>query len=188
MTDGEVKPLCFLSAFCSVFSAMEKKPCPAGSSWDPLLRRCFSQNALGPTVAPPPLPKPVLSSRAPGISWLVFSPSVWICVGLLLSGSVLVLLLWFIIYRRHHRTSQNTGEKDATPHTQTAVEQEEEVPWQHLGNLTQEMPISEQHCGRTLCTGRDLYNGWVEHGLPLPATELGDSALVTTKTGHPVEV
>lgn len=60
---------------------------------------------------PPPMLKPVLSTRGPDPdeSWSAISPSLWICVALVASGSVLVLLLWFIIYKRHGRTSQNTG-------------------------------------------------------------------------------
>lgn len=74
------------------------------------------------------------------------------------------------------------GQKDSTPHTPTSIEQEEEAlsPWPHVNGQAQEVPINEGPCGRSLC------NGWAEHGLPLPATELGDSALVTTKTGQPV--
>lgn len=76
------------------------------------------------------------------------------------------------------------GEKDSTPHTPTTIEQEEEAlsPWLHVNGQTQEVAISVGSCGRSLCNGR------AEHGLPLPATELGDSALVTAKTGQPVEV
>ncbi|XP_077058633.1 uncharacterized protein LOC143711169 isoform X2 [Siphateles boraxobius] len=167
---------------------MGKRSCASGSHWDSLLRICVPLESLG--LTPSPVPPPVLSTRGPGPgpgpgqhqSWLAISPSVWICVGLLASGSVLVLLLWFIIYKRHTRTSQNTGEKDTTPHTPTAVEQEEEALWMHLNGQTQEVPVSAGACGRGLC------NGWAEHGLPLPATELGDSALVTAKTGQPVEV
>lgn len=74
------------------------------------------------------------------------------------------------------------GQKDSTPHTPTSTEQEEEAlsPWPHVNGQAQEVPINEGPCGRSLC------NGWAEHGLPLPATELGDSALVTAKTGQPV--
>ncbi|KAK7166979.1 hypothetical protein R3I94_001394 [Phoxinus phoxinus] len=162
---------------------MEERPCAAGSRWDSLIRRCFPLESLG--LTPSAVPPPVLSTRGPAQhqSWLSISPGVWICVGLLAAGSVLLLLLWFIIYKRHARTSQNTaGEKDTTPHTPTTVEQEEEALWLHLNGQTQEVPVSAGACGRGLC------NGWAEHGLPLPATELGDSALVTAKTGQPVEV
>ncbi|KAF4116458.1 tumor necrosis factor receptor superfamily member 13C-like isoform X2 [Onychostoma macrolepis] len=162
---------------------MERKACAPGSQWDSLLKHCISHKSLGLTPSvPPPVLKPVLSTRGLDDSWSSISPVVWICVGLVASGSVLVLLLWFIIYRRHSRTSQSTGEKDSTPHTPTTIEQEEEAlsPWPHVNGQTQEMPISEGPCGRSLCNGR------AEHGLPLPATELGDSALVTAKTGQPV--
>ncbi|XP_039543574.1 tumor necrosis factor receptor superfamily member 13C-like isoform X2 [Pimephales promelas] len=165
-----------------ISAVMEKRLCASGLGWDSLLRQCISHESLG--LTPSALPPPVLSTRGPGQhqSWLAISPVVWICVGLLASGSVLLLLLWFIIYKRHLKTSQNTGEKDATPHTPTTVEQEEEAHWLHPNGQTLEVPVSAGSCGRGLC------NGWAEHGLPLPATELGDSALVTAKTGQPVEV
>lgn len=163
---------------------MERRACGPGSQWDSLLKLCISHKSLGltPSAVPPPVLKPVLSTRGLDESWSTISPSVWICVGLVASGSVLVLLLWFIIYRRHSRTSQSTGEKESMPHTPTTIEQEEEAlsPWPHVNGQAQEMPINEGPCGRSLCNGR------AEHGLPLPATELGDSALVTAKTGQPV--
>ncbi|XP_052407223.1 uncharacterized protein LOC127952613 isoform X1 [Carassius gibelio] len=170
---------------------MERRACAPGSQWDSLLKYCVSHRSLGltPSEAPPLVLKPVQSSRgldessSSSSSSSSISPSVWICVGLLVSVSVLVLLLWFIIYRRHTRTSQSTaGEKDSTPQTPTTTEQDEEAlsTWPHVSGDTQEIPIKEGACGRSLC------NGWAEHGLPLPATELGDSALVTTKTGQSV--
>ncbi|KAK2916981.1 hypothetical protein Q8A67_001355 [Cirrhinus molitorella] len=163
---------------------MDRIACDPGMKWDSLLKRCFSLEYLGliSSTVPPPMLKSVLSTRGPDESWSTISPSVWICVSLVATGSVLVLLLWFIIYRRHSRTSQNTDEKDSTAHTPTAIEQEEEnlSPWLQVNGQTQEVPINEGPCGRSLCNGR------ADHGLPLPATELGDSALVTAKTGQPV--
>lgn len=168
---------------------MERRACADGHRWDSLIKRCILHESLRqtPSAASPS----VLSTRGLDESWSI-SPSVWICVGLVVGGSVLVLLLWFIIYRRHSRTSQSTGEKDSTPHTPSTIEQEEEAlsPLPHVNGLTQETPINEGPCGRSLCEGRSLCNGrsqcngWAEHGLPLPATELGDSALVTAKTGQ----
>ncbi|KAG1966955.1 hypothetical protein F2P79_002594 [Pimephales promelas] len=101
-----------LSVLLSFISAvMEKRLCASGLGWDSLLRQCISHESLG--LTPSALPPPVLSTRGPGQhqSWLAISPVVWICVGLLASGSVLLLLLWFIIYKRHLKTSQNTGTK-----------------------------------------------------------------------------
>ncbi|XP_051569498.1 tumor necrosis factor receptor superfamily member 17-like isoform X2 [Myxocyprinus asiaticus] len=183
--------MCHFSQSCirsSVF-VMEGRSCSSGSVWDSLLKLCISHKFLELTPShgtevPPPVLKPVFSTRGLEESWSAVSPVVWICVGLVLSSSVLVLLFWHIIYRHHNRTSQNTGEKDSTPHATEAVQQEEEVlsPWLHLNGKTQEVPVTEGTCGRSMC------NGWAEHGLPLPATELGDSALVTAKTGQPVDV
>uniref|UniRef100_A0A8C1PHU1 Uncharacterized protein n=1 Tax=Cyprinus carpio TaxID=7962 RepID=A0A8C1PHU1_CYPCA len=140
---------------------MERRVCPPGSQWDSLLKHCIPHKSLG-----------VTPSAQNGVFYA--DPSVWICVGLVVSGSVLVLLLWFIIYRRHSGTSHRLENG--------AAEQEEEAlsPWPHVNGQAQEVPINEGPCGRSLC------NGWAEHGLPLPATELGDSALVTAKTGQPV--
>uniref|UniRef100_A0A673JF23 Tumor necrosis factor receptor superfamily member 13C-like n=1 Tax=Sinocyclocheilus rhinocerous TaxID=307959 RepID=A0A673JF23_9TELE len=139
---------------------MERRACPPGSQWDSLLKHCISHRSLG------------LTPSGLDESWSSISPSVWICVGLVVSVSVLVLLLWFIIYRLQTlRLCAIFLERR---------EEEAPSPWPHFNGQTQEMPIKEGPCGRSLC------NGWAEHGLPLPATELGNSALVTTKTGQPV--
>ncbi|KAI7807455.1 tumor necrosis factor receptor superfamily member 17-like isoform X2 [Triplophysa rosa] len=158
---------------------MERRACAPGSFWDSLLKHCISSEPVGlrPSSAitdvPVAIVKQVLSSGGPVEPRPAVSPSVWICVGLVMSASLLVLLFWFIIYKHHHRTSHNTGNEDA--HTAVSSQQEED-------SKLQEVPIAEETCGRSLC------NGWAEHSLPLPATELGDSALVTTKTGQAVEV
>uniref|UniRef100_A0A673MKU5 Uncharacterized protein n=1 Tax=Sinocyclocheilus rhinocerous TaxID=307959 RepID=A0A673MKU5_9TELE len=152
---------------------MERRACALGSQWDSLLKLCISHKSLGLT----PSDGVFYVKLDAFVSWSTISPSVWICVGLVASGSVLVLLLWFIIYRQH------TGEGSRRINIPLlCVKQEEEAlsPWPHVNSQAQEVPINEGPCGRSLC------NGWAEHGLPLPATELGDSTLVTAKTGQPV--
>uniref|UniRef100_A0A8C1UTI3 Uncharacterized protein n=1 Tax=Cyprinus carpio TaxID=7962 RepID=A0A8C1UTI3_CYPCA len=146
---------------------MERRVCPPGSQWDSLLKHCIPHKSLGVT---------------PSDGVFYADPSVWICVGLVVSGSVLVLLLWFIIYRRHSGTSQPNKVVSPRNGNRENKRYEEEAlsPWPHVNGKAQEVPINEGPCGRSLC------NGWAEHGLPLPATELGDSALVTAKTGQPV--
>ncbi|XP_055051083.1 tumor necrosis factor receptor superfamily member 17-like isoform X1 [Misgurnus anguillicaudatus] len=160
---------------------MERGSCASGSFWDSLTKQCISHTSYelrsSITDVPTAVVKSVLSGRDAGESWSAVGLSVWICVGLVVTGSLLVLIFWFIIYKHHSRTSQNTaGQKD----DYTAVTSQQEVL--HLNGQLQEVSITEATCGRSLC------NGWAEHVLPLPATELGDSALVTTKTGQPVEV
>ncbi|XP_056608265.1 tumor necrosis factor receptor superfamily member 17-like isoform X2 [Triplophysa dalaica] len=158
---------------------MERRTCAPGSDWDSLIKHCRPSEPvrLRPskpvTDVPVAVVKHVLSSGGPVEPRPAFSPSVWICVGLVMSASLLVLLFWFIIYKHHHRTSHNTGNEET--HTAVSSQQEED-------SKLQEVHIAEETCGRSLC------NGWAEHSLPLPATELGDSALVTTKTGPAVEV
>lgn len=154
---------------------MDRRSCAPGFSWDSLLKLCIPPETAGLkpsspiTDVPVAVVKPVLSSGGPVESWPAVGLGVWICVGLVMSGSLLVLLFWFIIYKHHNRTSRNTaGKEDA--HTAVSSQQEEDSK------------LQEEVCGRSLC------NGWAEHSLPLPATELGDSALVTTKTGQPAEV
>lgn len=123
----------------SFIVVMEKGACEPGLKWDSLLKQCISLETMGLTpsgewhfwadlldqckvmcfyveldafvvlVVPPPVVKSVMSTRGPDESWPTIGPSMWICVSLVMSGSVLVLLLLFIIYRRHSRTSQNTG-------------------------------------------------------------------------------
>uniref|UniRef100_A0A672KBB5 Uncharacterized protein n=1 Tax=Sinocyclocheilus grahami TaxID=75366 RepID=A0A672KBB5_SINGR len=158
---------------------MERTACAPDSQWDSLLKLCISHKSLGLT---PSAQDGVFYVELDAfVSWSTISPSVWICVGLVASGSVLVLLLWFIIYRRHSGTScgQNPS-KTSQPVSLIAQEEDALSPWPHINGQAQEVPINEGPCGRSLC------NRWAEHRLPLPATELGDSALVTAKTGQPV--
>lgn len=116
-SDGE-KSMC--SWFSVGFSAqalhLPQIPGTDAIRWVTLLSRSVQDavfyvelDAFIALAVPPPVLKPVLSTGGLDESWSSISPTVWICVGLVASGSVLVLLLWFIIYRRHSRTSQSTG-------------------------------------------------------------------------------
>ncbi|XP_036420938.1 uncharacterized protein LOC118804547 isoform X3 [Colossoma macropomum] len=51
----------------------------------------------------------------------------------------------------------------------------------HWNGKTEEVSVCEMGWGRGICEGK------MEHGVPVPATELGDSALVTTKTVQQAE-
>ncbi|XP_036420937.1 tumor necrosis factor receptor superfamily member 13C-like isoform X2 [Colossoma macropomum] len=164
---------------------MDKKTCGPGFSWDGLVKDCIqeTQPVTVDTLA-------VMRTNAPTSSWTAFAPSVWICVGVILSSLVLALLLWFIIYRRHtHNTGKRRSEPAAPPQlngntVSPALLEEREDPslsCPHWNGKTEEVSVCEMGWGRGICEGK------MEHGVPVPATELGDSALVTTKTVQQAE-
>ncbi|XP_022524133.1 tumor necrosis factor receptor superfamily member 13C-like isoform X1 [Astyanax mexicanus] len=166
---------------------MEKQECGPGFSWDLLVKECIMEESHQPVTADT---LAVRNTRAPAQSWVEVAPSVWICVGVVLSSSILALLLWFIIYRRHkHNAGKRSSEPPASvPQNGSAVspmlpEQKEDSPLSctHWNDRTQDLSVCELGWGQSICKGK------VQHGVPVPATELGDSALVTTKTVQPIE-
>ncbi|KAL6460904.1 hypothetical protein MHYP_G00308700 [Metynnis hypsauchen] len=165
---------------------MDKKPCGSGQRWDGLVKDCIHKETQPVTVVNT---LAVLRTKAPASSWTAFSPSLWICVGVILSISVLALLLLFIIYRRH---THNTGKRHSKPAAPLQLngntgpvlpEQREDPPLScpHWNGKAEEVSVCEMGWGRGICEGK------MEHGVPVPATELGDSALVTTKTVQQAE-
>ncbi|KAL7826720.1 hypothetical protein AOLI_G00319290 [Acnodon oligacanthus] len=163
------------------------KTCGPGYSWDVLVKDCIPEESQPVTVGT----LAVLRTKAPATSWTALSPSLWICGGGILSISVLALLLWFIIYRRHTHKTGKRHSKPAAPLQLNGntvdpalLEQREDPPLScpHWNGNTEEVSVCEMGWGRGICEGK------MEHGVPVPATELGDSALVTTKTVQQTEV
>ncbi|XP_035381563.1 tumor necrosis factor receptor superfamily member 13C-like [Electrophorus electricus] len=171
---------------------MEKQSCSPGLTWDPLVKDCTTLD----TLEKPQLPvnadfQEARSPRSPAGSWSQLNPTMWVCVGVVMCNTLLALLLWFFIYRR---LGHNTGKRN--PDSPAGCDQngtllrppllrvkgDPPASCPHTNGRIQEVSICEMGQGWDTCTGR------VEHGIPLPATELGDSALVTTKTVQPVEV
>ncbi|KAG7326082.1 hypothetical protein KOW79_011007 [Hemibagrus wyckioides] len=149
-----------------------EKQCPTGFFLDTLLKDCIAQD----TQKQKPVTEAVMSTVPPVQCW---NFTVWIsvCIVVVLSSSVLVLVLWVIINRRH---SQGKGKRNSTcPNSHHDVNtnsygKEDSCP--PMNSRKQEVSDCEMGWGQSFCKAR------AEPAVPLPATELGDSALVTTKT------
>ncbi|XP_068434437.1 tumor necrosis factor receptor superfamily member 13C-like [Clinocottus analis] len=140
-------------------------------------------------------------------SVVLLSPALWIFVVLATLGSILALALWFIIYKRqtrHRSQSEDAGlqqeplQKTEPPakSQQLLAERLQRASWApspcpHLHLEAQAGTNWEE--GLTACSdfakhaGTDGVRGLPtcstrEHRIPLPATEMGGTALVTTKT------
>uniref|UniRef100_A0AAY5JVM9 Uncharacterized protein n=1 Tax=Esox lucius TaxID=8010 RepID=A0AAY5JVM9_ESOLU len=186
---------------------MAKKTCRLGTKWDRLLMDCV-RSPLGVPSPPPDLvtelsPVKWSTDGSPQYNPAV-NPAVWISVVVVLNGSILALFLWFIIYRKQRRHRRTTVDPEA-PETRSkakpavetdckaaAVQSEKEAPPSccHLNGGPQTYFGQEAStynrapgCGPLGEVGSVfMCSSQREHGIPLPATELGDAALVTTKT------
>ncbi|MFT7797870.1 TNFR13C [Arapaima gigas] len=175
-----------------------KKSCDHGLVWDKLVNDCtplLQDKTLQVTDA---LLTSTWSTKVPCPQPSVVSVSVWISVASVTSIAVVALLLWLAIYRRERRPFQHTENMTAEqPFNRQGAEdqavvlvvddEEKEAPTSFLhqnggplGDQEQEPPTWS---GVVVCqAGAHMCNGRKKHGVPLPATELGDAALVTTKT------
>ncbi|KAM9434787.1 uncharacterized protein Hap1MRO34_002530 [Clarias gariepinus] len=147
---------------------MDKQQCPPGYVRDSLLKVCMIQKAVTEAGM-------VMSTVPPVQCWNV---AVWIsvCVIVVLSCLLLVLLLWLIIYRQCTRGKRNLECPTSYHHTVNTSSQSKKESSPHMNGRKQEVSHCEVGLGRGFCKARE------EAAVPLPATELGDSALVTTKT------
>uniref|UniRef100_A0A8D2ZXU3 Uncharacterized protein n=1 Tax=Scophthalmus maximus TaxID=52904 RepID=A0A8D2ZXU3_SCOMX len=169
---------------------MVKKNCSAGQKWDTLVNDCVRNTAPATQVD----------------AVTALSPALWIFVVLATVGSILVLALWFVIYRRQTRPRQESLQKTepkATIHPLPSERNGQEEmflraaeavsPCAHLhlgaqrGSEREEGFIAcrghAKHAGEEAGRGQSACSTMREHNrLPLPATELGGTALVTTKT------
>ncbi|KAM9345652.1 uncharacterized protein ABDE67_012250 [Symphorus nematophorus] len=211
--------------------------CPAGSHWDNLIKSCFPrQTNTRPKPEPEPTTEPLLPDVVPlrptvrtahatqvmvrtahtaqVNPLMVLSPALWIFVMLATLGSILALVLWFIIYRR--QASLGSTSEDAEQQQEPLQKTEPPAIIHSLPSETNSpavmlqraagapSPCSHLHLGAQ--TGTQWEEGFTayrdptkhagtegarglptcsrlsEHRIPLPATELGGTALVTTKT------
>ncbi|MCJ8749346.1 hypothetical protein PDJAM_G00175240 [Pangasius djambal] len=159
---------------------MEKQQCPPGFIQDSLVKDCISHDALWQKQKPVTEAVMVMSTVPPAQCW---NFAVWIsvCVVFVLSSSVLVLLLWVIIYRRHTHGKRNSECPGSHHHNVNSNSDGKEDSCPHVNGRKQEVSDCEMGWGRGFCKAR------AEPAVPLPATELGDSALVTTKTVQQVD-
>ncbi|CAB1415230.1 unnamed protein product [Pleuronectes platessa] len=186
---------------------MAKKICSAGRKWDNLIGDCFpKETELGDKTQPstkPPLLAVVDQVRDPALS-----PVLWIFVMLATVGSILVLALWLVIYRRTRPSRTPDPEPGQEPPQKTDPPAsgpqlpaettgltemfqragEASAPCAHLYPGAQAHSMWEE--GYTACRGSAKHDGKEEdrglmtrgHRIPLPATELGGTVLVTAKT------
>ncbi|KAJ7992603.1 hypothetical protein DPEC_G00280400 [Dallia pectoralis] len=179
---------------------MSKKTCPHGEKWDNLLMTC--RLAVGERSPQPnlvtELPPEKLNTDGSHQYNPAVNPAVWISVAVAVNGSILALFLWFIIYRRQTRHNHIDDEPPfkAMPAVETdcnaaGVRVEEAPPSCHPLNGGPQTYFRQEAssfsdapgCGPLGEVGSVfMCNSRREHGIPLPATELGDAALVTTKT------
>ncbi|KAL3054204.1 hypothetical protein OYC64_006515 [Pagothenia borchgrevinki] len=189
---------------------MVKKDCPAGEKWDRLVDLCVSDKTEtrpepGPTTEPAlavvvQLRATAPAARAPPL--VLLGPALWIVVVLATLGSILAVTLWFIIYRRqtrHSGTSEEAAPQQPLQKTEPLAEIHPPPPEMFQRAAWTPSPCPHQHPGArtgcrseqegfTFCSGPSEHawpegpNMLREHRVPLPATELGGTALVTTKT------
>ncbi|KAG7504611.1 hypothetical protein JOB18_012667 [Solea senegalensis] len=194
---------------------MVKKHCSAGLKWDNVVKACAKTNIKTEPPTKPPLQADVGQVRDVGPatqadSLILLTPVLWVFVVLATVGSMLVLALWFIIYRRqiringttepvqktetlatiHHLPSERDGQAETfqrgveAPSSPCAAQQH---PGAHTGTCWyEERPVAgmvpaAEHAEKDGERGLPAWSS-SEHRIPLPATELGGTALVTTKT------
>uniref|UniRef100_A0A3Q2TPD7 Uncharacterized LOC105918008 n=1 Tax=Fundulus heteroclitus TaxID=8078 RepID=A0A3Q2TPD7_FUNHE len=141
---------------------------------------------------------------------LVLSQTLWISVILVTLGSVLALTLWFVIFRR--QTKAHKDLEDPGPEQEVLQKAEPKAmfyPPDRNGQVPQRAENGPTAChqmhqgaqmdpkwedGFSVCSdpakhaakeengGLPACSTGADHRVPLPATELGGTALVTTKT------
>ncbi|KAK5856645.1 hypothetical protein PBY51_008228 [Eleginops maclovinus] len=184
---------------------MGKNDCPAGSKWDSLISmcvHCMTKPTTEPSLAVVvQLRAKVPSAQAPTArapSVMLLSPALWIVVVLATVGSLLAVILWFIIYRRQTRHSSDSEVAEPEQRLQKTDPTAEIHPppsemFQRAAWVPS--PCHHQHLGAQIASEEGFTarrdpteHAWTEgptlweHRIPLPATELGGTALVTTKT------
>ncbi|CAL8302353.1 unnamed protein product [Merluccius merluccius] len=204
---------------------MYRKECPAGRKWDERRVTCVPsgrQTERRPLGRPPrttPPPAPIVMSHAVAGPWRTpvlgpwteptASPFLWAAVAVVATGSILALVLWTLIYRRHRNHSNGLPPPTLEPmdktdplagvhkspalvvHPAESIQRDQEPPCPHLDGGTHSTDSRHVTDSHPCCVG-GLKPGvtWVgeagatgrKHRIPLPATELGDTTLVTAKT------
>ncbi|XP_051905970.1 tumor necrosis factor receptor superfamily member 13C-like [Hippocampus zosterae] len=140
---------------------------------------------------------------------IALNPVLWIVVVLTTLGSIMALALWFIIYKRQSRLGRTSAEEmESAPEPLRKIQPPLES---HLSTSATLTPLACAHsynpgsgstskreeafancrgppkCQKTTDRAEEVgvlpvFSAKREHRVPLPATELGDTALVTTKT------
>ncbi|TNM96664.1 tumor necrosis factor receptor superfamily member 13C-like [Takifugu flavidus] len=199
---------------------MSNKNCSEGSQWDNLVNACIQSGLVNKVRSgTEPRPEHVTSevllvaevqlrsmAHTPRVDpGLPLSPALWIFVVLATLGSILALVLWFIIYRQRMSANSNpeNSKREQEPLQKTdAGSMSHSLPSGgnshpslcpfHLRLETQSTlqwvedispnRASTKHAESEESSGLPSCSTVREHRIPLPATELGGTALVTTKT------
>uniref|UniRef100_A0A672GWM8 Uncharacterized protein n=1 Tax=Salarias fasciatus TaxID=181472 RepID=A0A672GWM8_SALFA len=180
---------------------MAQRVCAAGFQWDDLLVICVRNKTMQkPEHHTGEFPFTDLiyknaSARAPSAA--MEGPALWSCVVVVTLGSILALAVWFFIYRQQRRPTWLYLIHTAEPRRQAPAKQPPTERNRHtelfLGAPDAPSPCHHLHPeaqrglkwgdGFTACGGPTVHSGGPsEHRIPLPATELGGTVLVTTKT------
>ncbi|CAL8270961.1 unnamed protein product [Lota lota] len=209
---------------------MSRKDCPAGKKWDKFLVTCVwprtqrDHRRITPPPPPPPPPtaaKPTyVTSREGTGPWPTHVPGMWTdppsgpylwaAVAVVAAGSILALVLWFLIYRGH-RNRRNWIPPPVLQHTDKleplagvhtplglgfypaeSVQKDPETSCPHFDGGTGSTDFRHGNDITSCVGGQNPWVTWVgdtgatgrKHRIPLPATELGDTTLVTAKTGR----
>ncbi|XP_077475544.1 uncharacterized protein LOC144088765 [Stigmatopora argus] len=179
---------------------MTKKNCPPGRKWDNVVTACI-QDMMAIQREPKTEPTPVFHQKTTSpAAWsdpISLSPILWIAVVLTILGSIMALALWIIFFRwdsRFNRSSVPTEpEPDPAEKIDPLIEGHEFNPsvsastsFDQRGPLNISKSQKATGHGETDSAqplgGFPVCNSTREHKIPLPATELGGTALVTTKT------
>uniref|UniRef100_A0A667WHS6 Uncharacterized protein n=1 Tax=Myripristis murdjan TaxID=586833 RepID=A0A667WHS6_9TELE len=182
-----------------------KGNCPPGTKWDSLISDCVG-NPLAAAQQPKPATEPPrvvpvhLRSTVPTapaksvvVQPLSFENGLWVFVGLLTLGSILAVVIWTIIYRQQTRRRSSAGkegERNGQAEMQQRAREAPSCPHLDAGALTgfkceesfTHRRYPTNHGGMEGSGGLLTYSTMRQHTVPLPATELGGTALVTTKT------
>ncbi|XP_014910891.1 tumor necrosis factor receptor superfamily member 13C-like [Poecilia latipinna] len=177
----------------------EKKNCPEGKTWDNLLRTCIKMGPI-PTrkLHPPTEPvltvvDPLLTKVSPAKSTgpptvLLLGQTLWICVILVTLGAILALTIWFVMFRRQSKARKNDGvAEDSVQEVLKKTEPAVEFHAPQLEENGQDLQgVSDGSCRPMHQPNPKCEDGFGvcrdDHRVPLPATELGGTALVTAKT------
>ncbi|XP_077590070.1 uncharacterized protein LOC144208216 isoform X2 [Stigmatopora nigra] len=177
---------------------MTKKNCPPGRKWDNVVTTCI-QDMMEIQRELKTEPTPVFHQKTSPTAWsdpISLSPILWIAVVLTTLGTIMALALWMIFFRwesRFNRTSAAEPEQDPAEKIDPLIEGHEFKPsvsgstsFDQTGPLNISKSQKATSRGETDSAqqlgGFPLCNSTREHKIPLPATELGGTVLVTTKT------
>ncbi|XP_061740535.1 tumor necrosis factor receptor superfamily member 13C-like [Nerophis ophidion] len=172
---------------------MSKKTCLPGSRWDNLVNHCvpFSLETRPQPHTPTELSPIFTPADIHSDPLTALSPVLWAVLMLTTLASILALLVCFVMDRRQSRlrtsSEQTEVEEQPSASKSSSAATGAHHPHPHLHHHQWRDGLHHCDCpgsGRPAREEGGVVVCWPagEHRVPLPATELGDTALVTTKT------